>query len=227
MRLRWTPVVAVVSAVVVSGCSSGGKSSASLEVRPVIMPAQHVTHVRSDPFAALHVPADENAFDSLSRSQQAALAEALRGVDCAHPPALSGSPDRVVCSRDSFAYLVGAPLFTAANVTHAAPIAPDRDVSYQWEIALTLDSAGADKAYQWTTQYHLDDPVGEFGAEQTSKKVPCGAAAGFPCSDFLAYISDGVVVTVPPTFDPVQTADLVTGDFNEVSAARLAREIAG
>ena len=192
------------------------------------MPAQHATGAQANAFDSLHVPADEDTYSRLSRSQQAKLADALRGVDCAHPPALSDTNAVVVCDAQSFAYLVGAPIVTGSNVTAAAPIAPTfNGVTDQWRIALSLDSAGGDKMWEWTSQHHTDFPDGEYGVTQTSSKLPCGLTTHAPCSDYLAYISDGLVVTVPVTFDPFRTAVIVSGDFNKASATRLAHKIGG
>jgi hypothetical protein len=229
MRARTGRLLVVAAALLVSACtSSGGKKSdaGSFEARPVIMPALHVTHVRPDPFGSLHVPADENAYSALSRSRQAALADALRSVDCAHPPTLSGIAVRVVCDQQSYAYLLGAPLFTAHDVKSAIPIAPG-DVFVQWRIALSLNSAGGDSMWNWTSQHHTNFPDGEYTVTQMSSKPPCGATVKTPCSDFLAYIDDGVVVTVPVTSDPFRTSVLVSGEFTKASAARLAHKLSG
>ncbi len=161
MRLRSGAFVAGAALFALSACTSsgGGASSGALEVRAVIMPAQHVTTVQPDAFAAVHVPADEDAYSRLTSAQQTQLVNALRGVDCAHPPAL-----------------------------------PKPDVR-----AVT----------------------------QTSAKPPCGESVKTPCADFLAYISDDVVVSVPVTFDPFRTAVLLSGDFTKASATRLAHKMTG
>lgn len=225
MHLRVGPVVVAVAALVVAGCSSSSGSHGSLEVRPVIMPAQHTTQARPNPFASLRVPTSEAAYERLSRAQQAALAAALRSVNCAHPPTLAGDT-RVVCSHESYAYLVGAPIFTADDVTKATPIPPD-DTTPQWSIDLLLGSGGADRAYAWTSRHQMPGQTGVFAVEQRSSKAPCGLFTRTPCSDFLAFISDDVVVAVPPTFNSVSRTVLVRGAFDERSATRLAHQIAG
>lgn len=231
MRLLSGPVFAVVAALAVAACSSSGggtkTKSGSLEVRPVIMPAEHATNGGANPFASLHVPATEAGYSSLSPTQRTALLNALRHVDCAHPPAFANSSVRVACGSGSYAYLLGAPLFTADNVTSAVPQAPDPNVSFQWNIQLMLDSTGADRVYRWTSEHHAGDPDGEFGAEQSTAKPPCGPGALTPCSDFLAYISNGVVVSVPPTFIPFRSAVTLSGAFNRESATKLAHKITG
>jgi hypothetical protein len=232
MRVRRTlAIVAAAGAAVTlcTSCGSGGSGhDSSFEIRPVIMPAQHATQAHVDPFASLHVPVDEDAYSRLSAAQQSALTTALRGVDCAHPPKLSDTDDRVACDSTSYAYLLGAPIATAGNVTSAIAVAPTvNGVTDQYRISLSLDSSGGDKMWAWTSTHHTPSPIGEFTVTQTSATPPCGVTVKTPCADFLAYISDGDVVTVPPTSDPFRTAVLVSGDFNKASATRLARRIAG
>jgi hypothetical protein len=222
-------VVAAAAAVAICACtSSGGGNSGdrSFQARPLIMPGQQTTQVRADPFAKIHVPANEAAYNELSRSQRVHLAEALRGVDCAHPPTLSGTADRVVCDAESDVFQLGAPIFTGGDVEHAAPVPPTAS-SPQWSVQLTLASAAADKIYRWTSRYHVQSAVGAYNDVQTSSRAPCGASTFTPCSDFLAYISDDVVLTVPVTFAPSQGTVLVGGEFTKASATQLARKIAG
>ena len=191
------------------------------------MPAQHAGTARANSFASLQLPSDETAYSRLSRGKQAALATALRGVDCAHPPVLTGTDDRVVCDEEAFVYLLGAPLFTADDVVTATPIEPSLSTSSQWKIALSLKSSAGDKVFAWTSQYHVDAPNGVYTVNQTSSRPPCGADARTPCSDFLAYLSGAKIVSVPLIAASFKTAVLVEGDFDEVSATRLARKITG
>jgi len=230
MRLRTGAAVAGAALFALSACTSsgGGAASGALEVRAVIMPAQHVATVQPGAFAAVHVPADEDAYSRLTPAQHTQLVNALRGVDCAHPPALPKTDVRVVCDAYSYAYLVGPAIFTAHDVRSAAPIAPTRNgVTPQWRIALSLSSSGGDRMWDWTSQHHTDFPDGVYTVTQTSAKPPCGESVKTPCSDFLAYISDDVVVSVPVTFDPFRTAVLLSGDFTKASATRLAHKMTG
>src|SRR5689334_3808970 len=95
-------LAAMIAAFVAAGCTSSGGTGTPdktggdwFQARPLIMPGQHTTKVRPDPFGSLHVPTNEVAYSNLGRAQQAALAKALQGVDCAHPPRLTNSTDRV------------------------------------------------------------------------------------------------------------------------------------
>jgi preprotein translocase subunit SecD len=192
------------------------------------MPAQHVTAARPDPFAALHVPADEDAYSRLTPAQQTQLVNALRGVDCAHPPVLPKTDLRVVCDAYSYAYLLGPTIFTGHDVRSATPIAPTvNGVTPQWRIALSLSTSGGDRMWDWTSQHHTDFPDGVYTVTQESAKVPCGETVKTPCADFLAYVSDDLVVSVPVISDPFRTAVLLSGDFTKASATRLAHKMAG
>jgi len=222
-------LVLAATATALSACSSSGgqhTGSGSFEVRPLIIPGLHTTNPRPNPFGSLHVPATEEIYALSTRRQQAALNAALRSVDCAHPPTLSGSADRVLCDKQSDAFLLGAPIFTGHDVTKAVPIPPN-DSTAQWGVQLTLTSTGNDKLNQWTTKHHSVAQSGEFNDIQTSPKPPCGLRLPTSCSAFLAYISNDTVVTVPVTFAPTISVVTVQGAFNEASATRFANEIAG
>jgi hypothetical protein len=225
VRLR--VVLPVVAAITAACSSSGGHTgSSSFEVRPLIMPGLHTTHPRPNPFGSMHVPATEEAYAGLSHRQQAALKRALRAVDCAHPPTLSGTAAEVRCDKQSDAFLLGAAIVTGQDVEKASPIPPNDRIA-QWSVQLTLTPTGTEKLKQWTTRHHSVAQSGEFSDVQRSAKPPCGPSLRTACSDFLAYLSDDTVVTVPVTFAPTISVVTVLGAFNQVSATRLADSVTG
>lgn len=228
MRLRGGLLVAAAAALALSACtSSGGKSGAEwFEARALIMPGQHATQVRADPFRSVHVPANEQAYAALSPAQRSALKEALRGVDCAHPPAIPGSSVRVVCDADSDVFLLGSLIFNGNDVKKATPL-PASDVNPQWSLSLSLNPAATGRLGRWTSQHHVASGTGTFNDVQTSSKPPCALFARTQCSDFLAYVSHDRVLTVPVTTAPTDSVITVYGPFDEASVSRLAREIAG
>jgi preprotein translocase subunit SecD len=227
-------LVAALALVAVSACTSSGGTKPVVEksggdwfqARPLIMPGQRATTVRSDPFGSLRAPTNEGAYNKLSRAKRADVANALRGVDCAHPPRLSEGADRVLCDTDSDVFLLGAPLFTGDDVTGAKPVPPSASVA-GWQVTLTLTSAAGDTMSRWTSRHHVTFQSGAFNDVQVSSKPPCGPATTTPCSDFTAYISDSVVVTVPVWFAAVEDTVVISGDFNEAFATRLAHKLAG
>jgi hypothetical protein len=228
MRLRTLWLVAAVGAMTLAGCTSsgdGGKTDGGwFQARPLIMPGQHATAARADPFGSLRVPTSEYNYYRLSPQQKAKLASALRGVDCAHPPVLPGTLDRVVCDSDSDVLLLGAPIFTGNDVTHAEPLPPSETVA-GWKLSLSLIKAAADKMYRWTSRHNTGHQSGVFNDVQTSAKPPCSLDMITECSDFTAYVSGDTVVSVPVTSSAVQSLVVVDG-FNEKLATRLAHKIA-
>ncbi len=188
------------------------------------MPGQHATAVRADPFGALRVPTTEYNYYRLSRQQKAELADALRGVDCAHPPVLAGSVDRVACDSDSDVLLLGAPIFTGNDVTHAEPLPPS-DTDAGWKLSVSLSRAAADKMHRWTLRHNTGNQSGVFNDVQTSAKPPCSLDMLTECSDFTAYLSDDTVVSVPVTSTPAQTFVVIDG-VNQKLATRLAHKMA-
>lgn len=230
MRFQIGRRVAIAAALAVSACTSsgGGKTAKTgggwFQARPLIMPAQPAKAVHSGPFES-HVPTTEAAYNRLSRTQRADLVTALRGVACAHPPHLSQSADRIVCDAAAEVFLLGAPLFTADDVTGAQPIPPSTNVA-GWQVSLSLNPAAADKLYQWTLGHHVTAQSGAFNDVQTSAEPPCGPTTTTLCSNFTAYISDGVVVTVPVSFAPVEKNVVISGEFDEAFARQLAHKLA-
>ena len=113
MHVRAGWLILAAAALALSACTSSGSGRKTggnwFQARPLIMPGQHATAVQADPFGSLRVPATEYGYYRLSRREQAQLADALRAVDCAHPPRLAGTVDRVVCDTDSDVLLLGAP----------------------------------------------------------------------------------------------------------------------
>ena len=210
-----------------SGGGGGGEKSGHewFQARPLIMPGQRATAVRADPFGSLHVPTTEFGYDRLRPAQQAALAAALRGVDCAHLPHLSTSADRVVCDAESDVFLLGAPLFTGNDVERAKSLAPSGGVT-GWQVSLSLTSTAAGKMFRWTSRHHVLSQTGAFNDVQSSARPPCGLAMITQCSDFTAYVSQDLVVTVPVWFAPVQNTVVIAGQFSQAYAARLAHELA-
>jgi hypothetical protein len=233
MRLRKGWFVAASAALVVSACTSSSVGSKPVQksggewfqARPLIMPGQHATGTaRADPFGALDLPATEDAFGALSPAQQARIANDLHGVDCAHPPQLSGSSDRVVCDAESDVFLLGAPLFSGNDITRATALPPSESVA-DWQLSITLIAPAAAKMYRWTTVHHVLAQSGVFDDVQTSAQPPCGPIMPTRCSDFTAYVSESTVVTVPVTFAAVQNTVNVVGVPNRAVARQLARKL--
>jgi hypothetical protein len=91
---------------------------------------------------------------------------------------------------------------------------------------LSLTSSAADTINRWTSQHHVRVQDGAFNDVQSASTPPCGPIMTTRCSDFTAYISDSVVVTVPVWFAAVEKTVVISGEFNEAFAARLATRLA-
>lgn len=226
-RMRWLAVAGV--ALVVSACtSSGGNGEKSghdwFQARPLIMPGQRATTVHANPFGSLRVPTSEYAYYSLKPAQKAELAAALRGVDCAHPPHLAGTADRVACDADSDVFLLGPALFSGNDVQHAKSLEPSGGVA-GWQVSMSLTSTAAQTMHRWTSRHHVLSKVGVFNDVQTSPRPPCSLDMMTQCADFTAYISRNVVVTVPVWSAPATDTIVIDGVFSERFATRLALEL--
>lgn len=232
MKAASVRLAAAFAAFVLAGCTSSGDGTGDeksgsdwFQSRPLIMPGQHTTTVRSDPFGSLHVPTSESAYDKLSRAQQADLADALSGVDCAHLPRLSDSTDRVACDADGDVFLLGPPLFTGNDVTRADALAPTPSVQ-GWQVSFSLTADAANNLYRYTSQHHSLVQSGVFNDVQTSPKPPCGPTRLTPCSAFAAYLSDDLVVSVRIWFAAAGYTITLDG-LDKASAIRIARRLNG
>jgi hypothetical protein len=224
-------LVAVFAVFVSAACTSSGGAGPDqrtgggwFQARPLIMPGQHTTTAHSESFGSLRVPTSEASYSRLSRAQRAALTNALRSVDCARPPTIPGSADRVVCDADRDAFLLGAPLFTGNDVTKADTIAPSASVQ-GWEVSFSLTPTAANKLYRWTSQHHSEVQSGVFNDVQTSSKPPCGVFRLVPCAAFAAYISNGLVVTVQVWFAAAGYRLVIQGAFHKAFAVRLSQRL--
>jgi hypothetical protein len=234
MRLRVSWLVVALALAAASGCTSSGGTKASVaksgldwfQARPLIMSGQRAATVRSDPFGSLRAPTNEAAYNKLSRAQQAELARALRRVDCAHPPQLPGSADRVVCDGQSDVFLLGAPLFTGNDVTRAKPFPPSASIA-DWRVSLALTPTAADTMGRWTSRHHVIARSGAFNDVQVSSQPPCGPTTTTPCSAFTAYVSHSVVETVPVSFAGVKSTVVIIAGLSEATAVGLAHKLTG
>ena len=226
--MRWLAVAAI--ALVAAACtSSGGNGEKSghdwFQARALIMPGERTTAVHPNPFGSLRVPTSEYAYYSLKPAEKADLAAALRGVDCAHPPRLTGSPDRLACDTESDAYLLGAPLFTGNDVTDAKPLEPSGGV-VGWQVSMSLTPDASQSMHRWTSRHHVASEVGVYNDVQTSPRPPCSLDMITQCADFIAFLNHNTVVTIPVWSAPVAKMVVIDGVFSERFATRLAGALA-
>jgi hypothetical protein len=238
---RLAPVLAAVAVVAVGagvlmaqhrsgggGRATGVAIGASFEARPLLMPAQRVSAAQPDPFAGITfpLPSTEDGYSRLTMNEQKQLADAVRSVDCAHPPQLSDSPDRVVCdSTGSYASLLGPTIITATDVATAHPQPPSLPGSSQWTVAVALTNLGADTLHAWTSEHHSNNPSALVSPIQTTAAPPCGPIAATSCSDFIGIVIDDDVLSLSITLAPLSTALQIAGNFSQTTATQIAEDI--
>lgn len=205
--------------------SDGPAVGGSFEARPLVMPAQQIGAVRADAFGGIsfRLPVTEQDYGKLSGNEKQRLTDALRAVDCAHPPELPNSPDRVACdAAGSIAGLLGPPIVTARDVAAAEPVAPSVSGA-RWAVGVTFTPAGASSMRAWTTAHHTDnlsvDPI------QTAAGAPCGLKADVPCSDFVAFVVGDHAVSWPGILAVLSEVVQIGGNFTQQSATNLAQQI--
>lgn len=204
-----------------AGPSTGG----SFEARPLLMPAISVTHARPNPFAGVsfRIPSTEAGYGRLTAGEQQQLLDALRGVDCANPPELPNSPDRVVCERSgSTAALVGPPILNAASVASAVAKRPQPRLGVpQWSVVLTLTRPAARAWHAWTSAHHADTTSVAPAASVTN----CGPSTSLLCSDYVAFIVGDRAVSIPVNLAPLDRVTEISGDFDKATATRFAKQL--
>jgi hypothetical protein len=204
-----------------------GHGQAVLEVRPLLAPAVPLASSgpRSpDPLSGLpfEIPNTAAAYDRLSTTQRQQLLAALAHTDCAAQEG-SQAPTRVACNRpidgEQTAFLLGPSIFGKPHLTRAEALAPDAGVgNLHWTVAITLDSQATRAWSSYTTAHHTN---------QTSSVGPTQCATGsIPCADFVAFLINGDVLSVPVTLAPLGSSTQITGNFDEQAATTLAHDLA-
>lgn len=243
MRHRWagTALAGALTAVaaLTAGCSGSGplqiptpssspalRPHGSFELRPLVMPAVRVRSEGPGPGGALPdpLPTSASAYQELGADRQQQLKAALASVDCADPPAVSGGL-RVACTAGAgeqgrpLALLTGPAILSVHDVTRARVIPPQPSIGkLSPSIALRFDRAGAAALSSFTEAHNASDTA------SVATDVNCGATLA--CSDFIAFIVDGQVVSTPVTEGRLSTGIEVSGDAS-LDARRVIAEING
>src|SRR5581483_453348 len=133
----------------------------------------------------------------------------------------SDHPIRVACTeppggpRD--AVLLGPAIFGGAGVVSVRAVEPSAGDA-QWTLSITLDRQAAAAWTAYTRAHHASGEPG--GVDATN----C-ASTGVPCADFVAFVADGQVLTLPLTLATLGSHLQLAGGFTEEQATRLAREL--
>jgi hypothetical protein len=201
----------------------------TLEVRPLIGPPAPVRcrpGCSGDPFAALSragvaVPTTAAGFAKLTPARQRQLVAALGRADCATTGRQHG-PYLIACDRGQntgsrLAFLLGEPVFAAADVRSASATPPGpAQGATEWSVELQLRASARAALATWTAAHNT-------GGRTVTDPVTACAPTGTPCDDYLAVVVDGRVLTSPSTNSPVTGGTLqLTGGLTETSAEHLA-----
>lgn len=224
--------VAVVAALVVGiqlihhghGTTPASSGRGVLEVRPLVAPGVSVPPSggqATDPLQALTfpIPSTEAAYDRLSPAQQQQLRSALASTDCDNRSP-STAAARVACGPalggSRTAYLLGPALFGNAGIKSAAALEPPVDQA-QWTVSLMLRAPAAAALARFTTAHHTSGTAGEA--------AQCGPG-GAPCGDYLGFVVNGSVVSLPITLMPINGGAIqISGNLDKQSATALAQEL--
>ena len=201
--------------------------SSTLAIRPVIAPlvtANTRTPRTSNPLATLRftVPSDDAAYARLTAAQRSALAAAMSHYNCAPVTSVS-TRFALSCSTVpgvQQVLLLGAAVLTGPEVRSASAAEPSRGAggsSVEWTVQLGLRAAGARRFHAFTAAHHT--------SSTSATLSKCGSAGAVPCSDFLAFLANGRVLSVPLTNAVLDSEVSISGGFTESAAQTLAGEL--
>jgi len=199
-----------------------------LDLRPLITPGVPVSGSTSgDPLSTLPFapPTSERGYRQLSHSQQGQLTAALAHTACAALKIPTATTDRVVCDTTGgsppLALLLGPTIADSTQIASAAAIPPDPSGPVQWAVAITFRPAGQTAWSSYTTAHNTGGQ-----SNGTTSRTDCGPTR-IPCADFVAFVLDGSVVSVPFNLDAVTGSTTeITGALTQAAATTLAGRVA-
>lgn len=237
-RLQLTAIastVAVVAALVVGsqvihhrqGRTPAASGQVVLEVRPLValaVPVANSGTLSADPLQALPFPIPSTAaeYGRLSAVDQQQLLTAFATTDCTHPSA-SAATARVACGSEISgrrdAYLLGPALFGNDQIKSAEAVAPSVSLGEtEWTVSLELRAPAAAAFARYTTAHHTSGPDAAY-------VMQCGVGST-ACGDYLGFVVDGSVVSIPLTAAPISGGAIqMTGNFDKQSADTLAHQL--
>ena len=202
-----------------------------LELRPLVAPAVQVsgsTSTSDDPLAGLpfEAPTSDADYDRLPPAQQNLLTTALKHAACTSLHTPPPTSDRVVCDTQGsppIALLLGPTIVDGTQVETATAIPPDASVSgaAQWAVAITLEAGGQAKWSSYTAAHNTGGNGDPASSVMTCRRTQT------PCADFVAFVLDGSVVSVPFNLDAITgSTTQITGALTQDAATALAAQIA-
>jgi preprotein translocase subunit SecD len=192
-------------------------SSSVITYRPLVAPtvvAHRAGSTGSLTGLGFPVPSNAADFAALSVAQQARLSAALATAGC---PAGYRNGTVVVCQPSSPAQvaLLGSPVISSHEVAGASAVAPSSAGGPQWAVRIRLTAAGQRVWAAYTGAHNTGGRTLAGGA------TTCGAATT-PCADYVGFVVDGQLLSLPVTLAAINGPTQVTGNFTERSATALA-----
>jgi preprotein translocase subunit SecD len=169
------------------------------------------------------------AYSALTSTQQQEMASALSQLDCNSTQTEPDNPDAFYFACDDgttygakVAFLLGHVIVPGRLIGSATAQAPN-GTNLAWTVSLNLTSSGGNHWHDWTSKYNTTDSTAS--PVQTSTTAPCGPTVANPCSDFVGFTLDGVVISSPVTEAVLDQNTSISGNFTASTAKALAREL--
>lgn len=199
-----------------------------LELRPLVLPAVPVdpgATKTGDPLAipGFTPPTSELAYLRMPTARQEALKAALATSSCDSWTPSDPHAVRVVCDdavSPSVALLLGPAVVTGRQVERARAVPPSAGSGQvQWTVEITFTAGGTDA---WSSYTATNNSAGQ--QDNVTSITDCAPSA-VPCADFVAFVVDGDVVSVPLTEAPMADRTQLAGDFSRQMATTLAAQL--
>ncbi|SDJ16109.1 preprotein translocase subunit SecD [Frankineae bacterium MT45] len=180
------------------------------------------TTVTKDPFSVLDfpIPTTEAEYEKLTSTQQQLMQATASHFDCnSSPPDTKQAQTLLACdSKDkpSLIYFLGPVIVPGTEISDASA---QLDSNNQWSIVLNLKSSGQEAWANYTSKNNTS------GSSATPNYTSCGSSS-VPCSDFVAFTLDGVVVSAPYNENAINGGSTqIRGSFTQSSATKLADQL--
>ena len=181
----------------------------------------------ANPLASLPfpVPTTEAQYTALTDAQKTQLQQAVSTFDCGSKPDDIATKDYLACDiadarKASQVFLLGPVIVPGTEVSSATAQAPGTSQGQtQWTVSLHLKTTGQANWSKWTAAHNIGS------SSSTATSVASCGSTGTPCSDFVAFTLDGVVINAPVTESVINGDTSISGGFTQSSATQLANEL--
>jgi preprotein translocase subunit SecD len=160
------------------------------------------------------LPSTDAGFGALAVAQPSRLAAALATAGC---PAGYPNGTVVACqpSGPEQVALLGPPVISSQEVAGASAAAPSSAGGPQLAVQIRLTAAGQRIWAAYTGAHNTG------GQTSAGNATTCGAATT-PCADYVGFVVDGQLLSLPVTASTIDGPTQVTGNFTARSATALA-----